>query len=164
MTAASRLGDIQDTTFASASAATAESLETPKRLSGAAIERFLDDRQYATLATTRPGGRPHAAMTAFVQLETEIWAPAMPGTQRVRNVAAIPWAVVIVSDGEGDGHTMVSIEGSARLDMAPGPAVVDAWMSKFEWMPDWAEEWVVVGVRRLRSYGADGSDYREDAP
>ena len=153
-------GELQERTFRSSTAATSDSLD--RRMSGAAIARFLASKRYAAVATTRRDGRPHLAMTSFLAVDAAVWLPAMTGTVRVRNVGRQPYASVVVTEGEGDGHTMVTLEGPASaLDAADAdPAMLEGWASQLgEPAPDWATSWIRIDVERVLSYAASASPY-----
>jgi nitroimidazol reductase NimA-like FMN-containing flavoprotein (pyridoxamine 5'-phosphate oxidase superfamily) len=152
------LGAVQEATFAGASAATVSSYPPERRLSGAALEAVLRARRYATVASTRPDGRPHATPTSFVLAGDALWLPTVAGTVRARNVAAQPWLVLVLTEGEGDAHLAVIAEGAvtvvADADL-PGD-VAEASVERLEGRPEWAEEWLVLRPARLLSYAAAG--------
>lgn len=149
------LEDLQQETLASASRATKDSLQ--RRLSGAGAVSFLAARRYAVVATTRPDGRPHAAMSGFLVVGRTIWLPVMRGTARARNLRAHPWVCVVIADGEGDEHTMVTFEGAALLVGRPPEAVLAAWARRHGTAPDWAAEWIRVDIERMLTYAGPGS-------
>ncbi len=152
------LEQLQDVSFAAANKATAESFPPERRMDGEALADFLGSRRYGTIATSRPDGRPHATPTAFLVHGREVWLPATRGTARVRNVRALAYAVIVVSEGEDDRHATVVMEGAARV-VLPGElseSVEAGWVEKFGSLPQWATHWIVVTPSRLFSYRAPG--------
>lgn len=150
---------LQSSSFAAANQATAESYPAGHRLSGRDLARVLRRKRYVSVATTRPGGRPHLAMSSFLLWDDELWLPATPGTQRSRNLRARPAASLLVSEGEGEDHVAILIEGEARIVPA-GEAdieLAEAWTEKFGEFPQWAGEWIVVSPRKLFSYAAEAA-------
>ena len=149
---------VQRATFESASAATASSYPPARRLSGDALEAVLRARRYATVASTRPDGRPHATQTSFVLVGDALWLPTVRGAVRARNVRAQPWLVLVLAEGEGDEHLAVIAEGPvtvvADADLPEG--VARAAAERLEGRPEWADEWLVLCPSRLLSYAAEG--------
>jgi len=62
------------------------------------------------LATSGPGGRPHATAVGAVWVDDRVWFVSGPGTRKSRNLAADPRCVITVSLDDID----LVIEGSAR--------------------------------------------------
>jgi hypothetical protein len=141
------LGALQDATFAVASAATASSYPAANRLPAEALDAVLASRRYGVLATARPDGRPHATPTSFTAVGDEVWLPTVAGAVRSRNVAAQPWAVLVLSEGEGDAHLAVILEGPVTAEPAPPDGVE---------RPEWADVWLVLRPARVLSYAAPG--------
>lgn len=156
MTDAAVYDEVQRRTFASSTPATADSLD--RRMTGEAIVSFLAERRYAAVATTRADGRPHLAMTGFLADGAIVWLPAMAGTIRVRNVERRGYASVLVTEGEGDEHTMVTLEGPASAG-APDDAARARWRTDRGDPPDWATTWIRVDVERVLSYAAVASRF-----
>lgn len=152
--------EVQDRTFASSTPATADSLD--RRMTGEAIASFLAERHYAAVATTRAGGRPHLAMTGYLVDGSTVWLPAMAGTVRARNVERQGYASVLVTDGEGDRHTMVTLEGPATTG-APDETTLARWRADRGDPPDWATTWIKVDVERILSYAAVASPFAPPA-
>src|SRR5262245_61982797 len=113
---------VQADTFARATPATQGAWPAESRMTGQEITEYLDAHRFGVLATGRPDGRPHAVPVAFLRHAAVIWLPTMGGSVRARNLTGQPWAVLVVSEGDGrtesepDGwHRMCSIEGPADL-------------------------------------------------
>lgn len=122
------LDEVQERSFNRANPATTSSLPTGNRMTGAQLVHLLRPGAYGVLATTRPGGRPHAAPTSLVLQDQAIWLPTVAGAVCLTNLAAHPWASLVVMRGEGTEHLMVTLEGPATIvdaeaeDVAPPPA------------------------------------------
>jgi hypothetical protein len=77
----------------------------------------------------------------------------MEGTARTRNVRARPWFSLVVSEGEGDRHIAVTLEGPAdvvSLDAAPED------LDRLTDSP-WIACWLKLTPARLFSYAAPGA-------
>ncbi|MBA3728215.1 MAG: methyltransferase domain-containing protein, partial [Actinobacteria bacterium] len=129
------LGAVQAHSVGRAARSTRASWPPDRSLSSEGLLRFLDRKRYAVLSTARPDGRPHAAMVAFCLREGVFWLPSVAGSARLRNLAAEPWATLVVSEGEGEEHVAVVVEGDALVHDEPGPLLDgflrDAWKRKF---------------------------------
>ena len=152
------LADLQDESFARGNAAVRSSLTDERRMTGVELAAFLDSHRYAVVATTRPSGKPHAAMTSYLRAGTIFWLPTMTGTARWRNVQAQPWLSLVVTEGEGDQHAAVTIDGPAEtvpLEAAPTDLL--------ERLPDasWVTCWLRLIPARLFSYAAPGATRRQ---
>jgi nitroimidazol reductase NimA-like FMN-containing flavoprotein (pyridoxamine 5'-phosphate oxidase superfamily) len=158
MTPKTDVAALQRESFARCSPATGEAFPEVRRMDGEALERFLARKQYLVLSTTRPDGRPHAAMSAFLLDGDRFWCPTMAGTVRTRNLAAQPRVSIVVTEGEGDEHAVVLCEGEARTP-ARGEepeGLEDRWLDKFGWGPDWAESWIAITPTRILTFAAPG--------
>jgi hypothetical protein len=148
------LAEMQERSFARGNTAVRSALAAERRLTGDEIARFLDDHRFATVASTRPDGRPHAAMSSYLRSGTVFWLPTMANTVRGRNVAAQPWLSLVVAEGEGDEHVAVTAEGPAEvvaLDAAPA-GLIDRMTD-----PSWVTCWLRLTPERLFSYAAPGA-------
>jgi Pyridoxamine 5'-phosphate oxidase len=85
------LGSLQDQTFARATAATASSYPLERRLTAAQLAGYLDRRAFAVVGSTRPDGRPHAAMSSYIRRDLTFWLPTVAGSVRERNLRGTPW-------------------------------------------------------------------------
>jgi general stress protein 26 len=155
--------DLQRRSFAGASAATSDSLAADRRLAPEQVAQFLDERQYATIATTRRDGRPHAAMSAFIWFQDAAWLPVMAGTARARNLGSTPFASMVVAEEEGPLHVMVLVEGEASIVPEPAVGLDAAWKTKFGWAPDWADAWIRIAAKKILSYAGDASRFAPPA-
>ena len=142
------LGDLQDRSFAQATAATAMSYPPERRLSAERLVSYLDRRAFAVVGSTRANGRAHAAMSVFVRRGTTFWLPTMAGSVRVRNLSRAPWLTMVIAEGDHPVHIAVIAEGPAEV-IAPSevPADVRAAVSA-----DWVNSWIRVTAERLLSY------------
>ena len=147
------LGDLQDLTFARATAATAISYPPERRLSAAQLASYLDRRVFAVVGSTRADGRPHAAMSVYVRRGTTFWLPTMAGSLRERNLRRTPWLTMVIAEGDHPVHIAVIAEGSAEI-LTPQqvPADVRAAVTG-----DWVSEWICLMAERLLSYADENA-------
>src|ERR1700685_2541932 len=94
------LGALQDQTFAAATSATTGSFPPERRLSAAQLAAYLDRRAFAVIGSSRPDGRPHAAMSSYVRQGRDFWLPTVGGSVRERNVRAQPWLTMTITEGD----------------------------------------------------------------
>jgi len=147
------LGDLQDLTFARATAATAISYPPERRLSAAQLASYLDRRVFAVVGSTRADGRPHAAMSVYVRRGTTFWLPTMAGSLRERNLRRTPWLTMVIAEGDHPVHIAVIAEGPAEI-LTPQqvPADVRAAVTG-----DWVSEWICLTAERLLSYADENA-------
>jgi len=147
------LGGLQDRTFARATAATAVSYPPERRLSAAQLASYLDRRAFAVIGSTRPDGRPHAAMSIFIRRGATFWLPTMAGSVRERNLRAAPWLTMVIAEGDHPEHVAVIIEGPAEVVAPPQvPANVRAAVAS-----DWVSAWICLTAERLLSYADESA-------
>ncbi|MGO9558326.1 MAG: pyridoxamine 5'-phosphate oxidase family protein [Acidimicrobiales bacterium] len=152
MTDESSLGAIQEATFARAASYTAASYPPESRLSAEQINRYLDQRAFAVVGSTRPDGRPHSVPTSYLRRGATLWMPVGKGSTRERNIRANPNVSVVVTEGDHDRHVAVIIEGTADVvDGDSAPTDVRAHMDG-----DWIESWVRLRAERVMSYASAG--------
>ena len=156
--AAEFLDDLQEQSFRSTGDATRTAYPGSNRMSGQQIADYLARRRYLVLATARPDGRPHAAMSSYVLSGEVFWLPTDAGTARARNLEANPRASVVVTEGEESHHIVVLAEGSAEVVGDDGASEGgSAWRAKFGTHPEWASSWIRVVPDKLFSYAASGA-------
>ena len=109
------LGDLQDRTFAGATAATGVSYPPERRLSAVQLASYLDRRVFAVIGSARADGRPHAAMSVYVRRGTTFWLPTMAGSVRERNLRRTPWLTMVIAEGDHPVHIAVIAEGPAEV-------------------------------------------------
>lgn len=151
------LGQIQDATFARASGATLHAFPPERRLDGTAIVTFLARRRFATLATVRPDGRPHAAPTGFALVGHRIVIASLEDAARIRNLRSQPYASLVVSD-DAEAHGVVMVEGTTRL-LTPTAAPIDIrtpFRDEDGALPSWIGLFIVLSPERILSYASDG--------
>jgi general stress protein 26 len=142
------LGDLQDRSFARATAATTTSYPAEHRLSAAQLTAYLDRRVYAVVGSARGDGRPHAAMSVYVRRGTTFWLPTMTGSVRERNLRRTPWLTMVVAEGDRADHIAVIIEGPAEV-VAPSQVPDDVRAAV---TGDWVTAWIRLTAERLLSY------------
>jgi hypothetical protein len=144
------LSEIQERTFARATATTKGSYPPEDRLTEDELRAFLRRRAFAVVTSTRPDGRPHAAISSFACAGTTFWLPTGAGTVRERNIAAQPWVSLVITDGDRGEHISVIAEGPAEVVSAavvPPQARADA-------AGQWATRWIRLQTQRLLSYAS----------
>ena len=147
------LRDLQDRTFAQATAATAASYPPERRLSATQLASYLDRRAFAVVGSTRADGRPHAAMSTYIRRGTVFWLPTVAGSVRERNLRGTPWLTLVIAEGDRGEHIAVLIEGPAQVVASPeAPADVRAAATG-----DWISAWIRLTAERILSYAAEGT-------
>ena len=142
------LGDLQDRSFAQATAATNTSYPPQRRLTAEQLAAYLDRREYAVVGSARKDGRPHAAMSVYVRRGTTFWLPTMAGSVRERNVSRTPWLTMVIAEQDDTRHIAVIAEGPTEVvDPADVPPDVREAISA-----DWVSSWIRVNAERLLSY------------
>jgi hypothetical protein len=147
------LAELQELSFSKAGSATTSSFPVGNRMTGAQLAGHLAPGTYGVLATTRADGRPHAAPTSLVLHDRAIWSPTVAGAVRLANLAAQPWASLVVMHGGGDEHVMVMLEGPAGVVDAASAAAVAA-AGRYDHELPWATAWIRLAPRKLFSYAA----------
>ncbi|HWF83158.1 MAG TPA: pyridoxamine 5'-phosphate oxidase family protein [Streptosporangiaceae bacterium] len=144
----SELGDLQDRSFATATAATNTSYPPERRLSAEQLASYLDRREYAVVGSARKDGRPHAAMSVYVRRGTTFWLPTMAGSVRERNVRRTPWLTLVIAEQDDSRHIAVIAEGPTEvIEPADVPQDVREALTA-----DWVSSWIRVNAERLLSY------------
>lgn len=147
------LGDLQDQSFARATAATAISYPPERRLSADQLASYLDRRKFAVVGSGRADGRPHAAMSLYVRRDTTFWLPTMAGSVRERNLRRTPWLTMVIAEGDHPVHIAVIAEGSTEVIAPPQvPQDVRTAVSA-----DWVDTWIRLTAERLLSYADEGA-------
>lgn len=97
----------------------------------ARAERRLQDELIIWLTTVTPSGRPQTSPVWFLWDGETILVYSKAGTARTRNIEANP-AVSLNLDGDGQGGSIVAIEGTANIDLdAPPPADIAEYAAKY---------------------------------
>jgi Pyridoxamine 5'-phosphate oxidase len=147
------LGSVQDRTFASASAATRAAYPLSERLSARQLADYLGRRAFGIVSSTRPDGRPHAAISSYVRRGSTFWLPTVTGSVRERNVRVQPWLSLVITEGDRGRHVAVLIEGPADV-VAPADTPADVRAAAGG---DWAACWLRLRAERVLSYGSAGA-------
>jgi len=143
-----QLDKLQEATFARATQATRDSYPPARRIMGEDLRGYLDRRLFAVVSSTRPDGRPHAAISSYVRRGTTFWLPTVAGSVRERNLRTQPWLVLVVAEGDRGEHIVVIVEGPVLVVAPPdvpaevAAAVPGAWMSA----------WLRLDAQRLLSH------------
>lgn len=145
------LAELQDQSFARATATTARSYPPERRLTPDQLVSYLGRREYAVIGTARADGRPHAAMSMYLRRGTSFWLPTLAGSIRARNLRTSPWMTLIVAENDDETHIAVIAEGPAEvvaLDDVP-----DDVRGTFD--GDWIDAYIRLRAERVLSYGAE---------
>jgi PPOX class probable F420-dependent enzyme len=95
------------------------------------------------MTTVRSDGQPQTSVVWFLLEDDEILVYSKDGTIRNKSVVANP-RVSLNLDGDGEGSSIVTMEGTARLDSATpapqdNPAYLEKYLSRIEqngWTPE----------------------------
>jgi nitroimidazol reductase NimA-like FMN-containing flavoprotein (pyridoxamine 5'-phosphate oxidase superfamily) len=151
------LSELQDRTFAGATAATARTYPPERRLTGEQLTSYLGRREYAVIGTTRPDGRPHASMSMYIRSGGAFWLPAVSGSVRARNLRTNPWLTMVVAENDDESHVAVIAEGPAELvpldDLPDDVRMAVDQSSPQVWQ--WVGLWIVLNTERVLSYAAE---------
>lgn len=126
--------------------------------------QLVKSRSY-WICTTRPDGRPHAAPVWGVWLEGALYFGSGRATQRARNLAAKPQAVVHLESGD----EVVILEGKIEEvnDMALLKRIADDYSKKYSFQPNPEKDWVgETAIFRFTAHKALGwleADYPNTA-
>lgn len=148
------LARIQEASFTRASATTRAAFPEARRMDGPALRAFLSHNRIGVLATTRADGRPHAAPIGFALVGSRFVFASLANAARVSNLAAQPYASLVVQAGGADTHAVVIAEGTARA-MEPMSAPMEMrepFRSADGSLPAWAGVLIVLTPERLMSY------------
>ncbi|MDA8396426.1 MAG: pyridoxamine 5'-phosphate oxidase family protein [Actinomycetota bacterium] len=147
------LDELQERTFTRATAVTRRAYPPERRLSGELLSGYLDRRVFAVVTTTRPDGRPHAAITSYFRRGTSFWMPTAVGSAREGNVRHEPWLALVVTEGDRAEHVVVIVEGPCHaVDKSAVPADVAETTRE-----EWVSVWLCLEATRLISYVSEGS-------
>ena len=147
------LDELQDQTFSRATAITRDAYPPERRLGGERLTGYLDRRDYGVVSSTRPDGRPHAALTTYTRRGTTFWLPTVAGSIRETNVRNQPWLVLTVTEGDRSEHVVVIVEGTCTVvsdSHVPGDVLATAAEA-------WVSVWLRLDASRLISYAAAGA-------
>jgi nitroimidazol reductase NimA-like FMN-containing flavoprotein (pyridoxamine 5'-phosphate oxidase superfamily) len=119
----------------------------------AQLGAFLAERRYCVLATTNRDDRAIARPVAFTVVGASFWFATVAGV-RLRNLERLPWASVVIEDGDGDAHRAVAVDGPVTITDQPAADVLEAWEARHGGRAAWAVKWFELRPRRLVSYTA----------
>jgi general stress protein 26 len=153
---AKALEDLQNASFARATATTNSAYPPDTRMSGELLRRWLSKRKYIVVSTTRRSGTPHTAMSSFALADGKVWLPTESATARIRNLQLHPYVSLALTEGDDESHAVVLMDGPVTLvpDVDVPDAARAAWKDKFSHEPGWADVWICIEPRRVFSYAA----------
>jgi nitroimidazol reductase NimA-like FMN-containing flavoprotein (pyridoxamine 5'-phosphate oxidase superfamily) len=117
------------------------------------LRSLLDQRRYCVLATTNRDRRAIARPVAYSVLRQSFWFATVGGA-RLANLKALPWASVVIEDGDAESHRAVAVDGSVTLINPPPPELLDVWERRHGSRADWAAAWFELRPQRLLSFRA----------
>ncbi|WP_433828771.1 hypothetical protein ACQP2E_05435 [Actinoplanes sp. CA-015351] len=88
--------------------------------------------------------------------ERAVWFPTISGAVRLANLAAHPWASLVVMRGDGPDHVMVMLEGPTEV-MDGAAAEVASAAARYGREPAWATAWIRMTQEKIFSYAGDGA-------
>lgn len=98
------------------------------------VQRFLDGKEIALLATVQPDGAPLATPMWFLHDPSAVTMISVEGTQKVRNLRRDPRVCVVAEAGGGGADIRgVALHGRAEF-LADGPerrALVERFHQKY---------------------------------
>jgi PPOX class probable F420-dependent enzyme len=102
-------------------------------LADAAIQRFLDTKEIAILATLQPDGAPLAMPMWFLHDPTTLTMISVDGLQKVKNLRRDPRVCVVAEAADAHGIRGVAVQGTAEFlpDGAERRALVDRLLKKY---------------------------------
>jgi Pyridoxamine 5'-phosphate oxidase len=147
------LGRLQDTSFSRAGPAVRKAYPPQRRMTGAQLAGYLQQRTYALASSTRPDGRAHATPTLFSMYAEAFWLPTVSGAVRLANVRAHPWLALSIIEGEHDTHAAVLTEGPAEVLTAVPEDLRSTTEVRNEGNSlTWATAWLRMTPQRLFSF------------
>jgi hypothetical protein len=115
------------------------------------LRSFLDERLYAVLATTTRRAHAQARPIGFTVFDDSFWFATVAGG-RLRNLQRLPWASLVVSEGEGDAHRAVAADGPVVIQAEAPNELLELWNRRFGNPAGWAAAWAELRPERLFSY------------
>lgn len=92
----------------------------------------LDTEPIIWLTTVRPNGQPQTSPVWFLRRDNEFLIYSLPDTARVTNIAANP-RVALNLDGNGQGGAIITIEGTAQIDLSiPAASQIPEYVTKYK--------------------------------
>ena len=156
MSAADALGRLQAGSYERAAGAIRRSWPPEAAMTPAQLETYLLERRYCVLATTTRRDRAQARPVAFIVVAATFWFATVAGA-RLRNVTRMPWASIVVADGDGGSHRAVVADGPAVIVEQPPESLLAVWEERHGSRPEWAAAWFTVKPERLFSYRAEAA-------
>ncbi|HEY4347917.1 MAG TPA: pyridoxamine 5'-phosphate oxidase family protein [Gaiellaceae bacterium] len=151
MIAVENLLRVQKASFAGADKALRGSWAPDRAMGAEELESFLNEHTFCVLATTTGVGRPQARPVAFTVLGDSFWFATVAGG-RLRNIERMAWVSVVISEGDGEQHRMVAVDGPVTVVPAAPDEVVEVWERRIGSRPRWAAAWFELRPERLYSY------------
>jgi len=91
---------------------------------------LLDAREYATIATIQPDGRPQLSVVWITREGDDLLFSTIEGRRKYRNLVRDPRVTALVSPRD-DPYTYVEVRGTASMTREGGRALIDALANKY---------------------------------
>jgi nitroimidazol reductase NimA-like FMN-containing flavoprotein (pyridoxamine 5'-phosphate oxidase superfamily) len=128
-------------------------------MSGRQIISFLSHKLLCGLATTRPNGLPHLTTNAFAMYDGDFWLPIMPNAARLANLQRVPYACLLITEGQGPDYTMVSVEGEVELVAKAPPHIEEMHVVRQKSSLLWIEAWAYLHTAKIYSFAGMESEF-----
>ena len=97
----------------------------------AAAKRWLDGREFATLATIEPEGHPQLSVMWVARDGDELLFSTVRGRRKHRNLERDPRASAVVCPRD-DPYSYVEVRGTVTVTTEGGRELIDALSEKYE--------------------------------
>jgi PPOX class probable F420-dependent enzyme len=91
---------------------------------------LVDAREYATLATIEPDGRPQLSVVWITRDGDDLLVSTIEGRRKHGNLLRDPRVTVLISPRD-DPYTYVEVRGTAAMSREGGVALIDALANKY---------------------------------
>lgn len=146
------LARIQEASYERAGRALSDSWPPESAMDPAQLAAFLGERRFCVLATTTADGHAQARPVGFTVLGHAFWFATVEGG-RLRNLERMPWASLVVAEGERGFHRAVAADGPAMIVERPHEELLAKWEERHGPPADWAAAWFEINPTRVFSYG-----------
>jgi PPOX class probable F420-dependent enzyme len=97
----------------------------------AAAKRWLDEREFVTLATIEPDGQPQLSVVWVARDGDELLFSTVHGRRKHRNLERDPRASVLVFPRD-DPYSYLEVRGPVTMTTEAGRDLIDALSEKYE--------------------------------
>lgn len=151
---AESLSSIQQKSYERAATALRGSWPPESAMGADQLVRFLTENHYCVLATVTAKGQPQARPVAFTVFGSSFWFATVAGA-RLRNLEGMPWASLVVTEGDRGSHRAIAVDGPVTIHDNQEEQLLAAWQERHGTRAEWAAAWFEVQPARLFSYSAE---------